>query len=179
MLAGIIFPRGFYCPGETWNAKNHPADRQGKGASCMVVVGDEVWLCQKVGQQMPREIIDRVHPSVILVKIHSQLASDGIRPVFPKPHQSHRMERFDAVRTTVMIQKLRGLPADGTSHMFIFNLHKERHFAIYQIQHILKQRNVLSRTKNRKSFQLFISQLINIFSTPQMRFRSKSCAATT
>ena len=68
MLAGIIFPRGFYCPGETWNAKNHPADRQGKGASCVVVVGDEVRLCQKVGQQMPREIIDRVHPSVILVK---------------------------------------------------------------------------------------------------------------
>lgn len=97
MLAGIIFPRGFYCPGETWNAKNHPADRQGKGASCVVVVGDEVRLCQKVGQQMPREIIDRVHPSVILVKIHSQLASDGIRPVFPKPHQGNRVEGFDAI----------------------------------------------------------------------------------
>ena len=97
MLAGIIFPRGFYCPGETWNAKNHPADRQGKGASCMVVVGDEVRLCQKVGQQMPREIIDRVHPSVILVEIYSKLSSADIRPVFAEPHQGNRVEGFDAI----------------------------------------------------------------------------------
>ena len=88
MLAGIIFPRGLDGPGKTRNAEYHPADRQGKSASCVMIVGDEIRLCQKVGKQMTRKIVDRVYPTVILVEVHTKLASDRIRTVFPEPHQS-------------------------------------------------------------------------------------------
>ena len=91
MLAGIIFPRGFYCPGETWNAKNHSADRQGKGASCVVVVGDEVRLCQKVGQQIvPDKIGDGADdPAAASLPVLHDLAANILRTAVPEPADRH------------------------------------------------------------------------------------------
>ena len=86
---------------------------------------------------MAREIVNRVHPTVVLMEIHSKLSTAHIWAVFPKPDQSCRMEGLNTEGAAVMIQKFCCFFADGAAKMLIFDLYDERHLPVYQFQHIL------------------------------------------
>lgn len=85
VFAGIKFFWGLDCPCETWGSKDYSAKCQRERASGMMVVGDKIRLREKIGEQMPWKIIDRVDFAIIFMKVHSKLTTADIRSIFPKP----------------------------------------------------------------------------------------------